>query len=399
LAHAEQYLCLLKQKMLGSSVFKNFVSRRKKIIIILLVAGLCFEAFRSLHSTDLDLTSKQSNCFCDKDHARRYNATNNTQTSATGNATLKFENDVVVFNKSCDNVPEKLEIRTPAPLPVNYVDFKLILPFIEPNLDPQKRKLYIVVVVNSAAKGENHRTLRQAIRETWGSTTKSQTGHGNTTHPWKLFFSLGIADNPTDHEANLKEAREHNDIIIGNFTASYRNLVIKTFMAHFWAVTKLSCDYVLKTDDDVYVRVPGLISWLVKSGSPKQFFGGMVALRYRIIRDPASDLYISEDQYPGIYWPLWCHGSYHVLSSDIIPRYIIYTYKRKPFQTDDAYLGVAALDLGIKVIQIPGFTIEDAHPRKFRSDKEMNESLAIGHKIAPDQMKTFHEYYKRYSLT
>jgi len=243
-------------------------------------------------------------------------------------------------------------------------------------------------VVNTAASGNDHRILRNTIRETWGKSIATR----NKT--WKVFFALGMVDNQNDNEANLQEALTYNDVIIGNFTDKYINLVIKTFMSHYWASTKLSCSYVLKTDDDVYVRIPGLIKWLVKSGSPQSLYGGYISPFHVVPRDPCSKWYISREQYSEHTWPPFCHGAYHVLSSNIIAKYLNYTHIRRPFHADDAYIGVASNDLGINAIQIPGFKVD--LEVKERTNWELITSFAIGHKLDSKTIIKYHHFYKTF---
>ena len=166
-------------------------------------------------------------------------------------------------------------------------------------------------------------------------------------------------------------------------------------MSHLWALTTLSCKYVLKTDDDVYVRVPRLISWLVKSGSPRSFYGGYISPYHEVARDPSSKWFITNEQYNQTNWPPFCHGAFHVLSSDIIPRYLKFTQIKKPFHTDDAYIGVASKELGINATQIPGFLIDS--PEKNRTDSEMIALLALGHRIDSNTMIKFYDFYESHT--
>lgn len=265
--------------------------------------------------------------------------------------------------------------------------FSLISPHIEPTLSCQDRNLYVVVMVNSAAGAAEHRIRRQTIRQTWRNSDIN-------IRKWRLFFSLGLS---TDIDQNLKsrqEAKENNDVIIGKFNDSYRNIPVKTFMGHWWAFNTLSCQYVLKTDDDVYVRVPKLSEWLSNLGSPQRFYGGHINKNPAVSRVPKNRWYISYEQYKEAFWPPFCHGAFHVLSIDLLPAYFYYTQVFKPFHTDDAYLGVLARDLGVQVIGIPGF-----NSYKIPStDCEFISAVAMGNSIEPHQMIGIHETYKKLAL-
>ncbi|KXJ29219.1 Beta-1,3-galactosyltransferase 5 [Exaiptasia diaphana] len=136
-------------------------------------------------------------------------------------------------NSSAGTLPK----RPPQTMPPLKNGFQLVFPHIEPKLSPENQILYLVVMVTSSAKGEDHRTLRKTIRLTWGDTKLSD----KNTPKWKMFFSLAISDKQQENEANEKEALEYNDVIIGNFTEKYQNLVMKVFMGHYWVINRLSC--------------------------------------------------------------------------------------------------------------------------------------------------------------
>lgn len=274
---------------------------------------------------------------------------------------------------------------------IDWPEFSLQLPFVEPKISPREKNIYLAVVVNSAASGDKYRGLRRAIRKTWGDS--SLFNYKNKT--WKLFFVLGLSENETEHEINLLESSQNNDIIIGNFTDHYKSVIIKTFMSHYWVTKKFpSCRYILKTDDDVYARIPKIIQWLEQAGAPDRLYGGYVGLAQRTVRDPKSKWFLTREQYEKKYWPPFCHGAFHVLSTDILPQFFNYTkFGRKPFHTDDAYIGVAANDLGIEARKLPGFNLQ--FTIKIRTACDLITSLTMGHKINASTMIKYYDFYTK----
>ncbi|KXJ08622.1 beta-1,3-galactosyltransferase 5 [Exaiptasia diaphana] len=268
--------------------------------------------------------------------------------------------------------------------PNGWTKFPLLLPQIEPNISCEERQLFMVVVVNSDANDIRHRDSRTAIRTTWGKPTS------NTPLKWRLFFSLGSSPDVATAMNNNHEALLHNDIIIGNFNDSYKNIIIKTFMSHFWVFSRFHCKYVLKTDDDVYVRVPWVYNWLNNVTMPRRrFYGGLIEYVANVFRTPGSKWYITEEQYKGEHWPPFAHGSFQVVSTDILPEYFNYTQFRMPFHADDAFFGVAARDLGIKVTDIPGFCFVVG-----AEECDLKTATAICHDISPTRIMSLHETYK-----
>ena len=140
--------------------------------------------------------------------------------------------------------------------PYPYVDFKLVFPSTVPVIKGS-RNIFLIVLVISAAKGEEYRQRRNIIRRTWGNLTSCEqvraTNNVNIRHlRWKLVFVLGKTGPETnDDKLNAEEAKQHNDLLIGNIDDNYVNLIIKCYMAQLWAST-FNAKYTMKADDNVY---------------------------------------------------------------------------------------------------------------------------------------------------
>lgn len=270
-------------------------------------------------------------------------------------------------------------------------NFSLILPFIEPELTIEERSLYMAVIVNTAAAGEKHRGLRSAIRSTWGKNLLKPTDQND--YNWKVFYVLGLAKNYGDNFQNRLEAKQHNDVLIGNFTDHYYNIATKTFMGHFWVLKRLKVRYVLKTDDDVYVRVPQTIQWLETQGSPGRFYGGYVERKkLDVIRDVTDKWYITREQYDGVIWPRYCHGAFHVLSDDAVSIIVDHSRHKKPPFTDDAYIAVIMLNASIPATPIPGYYVF----RNYKFDCDLLKVRATGHKLSARDIVNYHRFYENY---
>ncbi|XP_031560872.1 beta-1,3-galactosyltransferase 1-like [Actinia tenebrosa] len=263
--------------------------------------------------------------------------------------------------------------------------FPLVIPHVEPNISCEDRKLFIAVFVNSASADEQHLLRRMAIRKTWGASSEIQPR-------WRVFFALGISKNTAVDLKIRREALKYNDILIGNFTDTYKNVVIKTFMSHYWAYFRLNCEYILKADDDVYIRVPRLVEWLAGPAElPTRFYGGYLHEILTVVRDPRLQWYLPKEVYNETNFPPFSQGSFQVVSTDMLPSYFHYTqFIRKPFHTDDAYFGVMARDLGLSARQIPGFRFSLP-----KTDEELLAVIAFGHQVEVTGML---KYYLRYEL-
>ncbi|CAB4019367.1 beta-1,3-galactosyltransferase 5-like [Paramuricea clavata] len=249
-----------------------------------------------------------------------------------------------------------------------YVDFKLKYPEIQPKMADSK-DFFLVVLVNSGAKGDEYRRRRAKIRETWAS--KNTCEYANTMninikvkdlYKWILVFVLGKAGGEED-KRNTEEAKRHNDMIIGDIGDNYLNNILKFYMGQLWA-SLLGAKYTLKTDDDVYVRIPKVIEYLVSEKLPSHFYGG------------------------GTY-----RGSVVMRFPDLLGGLVNYVHIRKPFHTDDAYIGVAMRDLKVKVVHILSFVIENNMSARIntKDDCYILKVLAYGHSVSAGAMEHVHK--------
>lgn len=120
--------------------------------------------------------------------------------------------------------------------------------FLPTNISEFEGKKYIACFISSAP---NETTARNTIRHTWGKLLKP-------------IFILAKTESDNQIMQNaIQEAREYNDIIIEDFTDTYRNLTIKTAFAmkNFLKYFK-NADYFLKVDDDVLLDVERLYNYL-----------------------------------------------------------------------------------------------------------------------------------------
>ncbi|KAJ7378744.1 Beta-1,3-galactosyltransferase 2 [Desmophyllum pertusum] len=133
--------------------------------------------------------------------------------------------------------------------------FKLMTDIAAPRLS--FNGTYLLILVTSAPSHFQH---REAIRATWANRTSLQSRRQpfSSVDDWKIVFMLGKADANTNAVVE-QEASVFNDILLGEFQDSYKNLVIKTIMGLSWA-SRLNCTHVLKADDDVYIHIPRLIA-------------------------------------------------------------------------------------------------------------------------------------------
>ncbi|CAL1147087.1 unnamed protein product, partial [Cladocopium goreaui] len=142
--------------------------------------------------------------------------------------------------------------------------------------------------------------LRKVVRETWGKGLA-----GKAPSVVQRFF-VGKAAN-TSHALH-----DLDDVVELPVVESYRTLNIKALSMLSWAhKTYPNLQWLVRHDDDVYLRAPALLAQL-SSRPPIRYFWGMFDHGSSPVRDPSHQHYNSYEQFPKQEHPAW---------GDIFPPY------------------------------------------------------------------------------
>ena len=276
-----------------------------------------------------------------------------------------------------------------------FVDFKFVFPEIYPKVETTP-EIFMIILVNSGAKGEEFRKRREAIRETWGSHINCEYLRLMKDLRWLLVYVVGKAGPGTnDDESNKAEARQHNDMLIGNITDNYINNVVKFFMGQVWA-SRFNIKYTFKTDDDVYVRIPRVLEYLVNAKFPRPFYGGNTYPVTRVNREIGGKWTVSWKYFGEVDFPRFNLGAFFILSSDLLNRLFNYANIRKPFHTDDAYVGIAMRDFGVNITTIFSFAVRpdmNEFVRKAEDCKILGTD-GFGHNMDAESDRFLHDRLK-----
>jgi len=254
----------------------------------------------------------------------------------------------------------------------------LVFPQISTNIQ-------LIVLVCSTAK---HRDRRNLIRQSFGDCRNLQYMHKSTCH---LIFSLGQMHDEKMDENVIREAQEHNDIIICDLQESYVNITAKIICTYKWLSTvSANFDFMIKLDDDIYINVPGIVHYLSSLNSKKRFYGG-VTYQGKVPRSGRHNVpmrIFSRD-----YFPLYCKGANYVLSSDLLPALVNQMHTTPAFPVEDAYTGVLMEALGVPAISIRSFLHLDwMHWLvPFFSDCSLQYWIALGDGLSTEQLRQLHK--------
>ena len=272
------------------------------------------------------------------------------------------------------------------------------------------RLLFLVIIASSAA-GEIDKARRDAIRNTWGdchgkeltnklvgskliepSNTRGMDGEISKYNYCRVIFNVGLSKDTEQQKSVLRESSKHGDILIGNVIENYRNMTLKLRTGFTFAAGVLA-RYIVKADSDVYINLPKLAKLLANDADlPDTLYGGF-PYRGIVVRDATHRHFVQIEDYNGTYYPEFCKGSMVVLSGNIIPNLVTAFTHIKPFNIDDAYLGITLNKLSVPPIRINQFVQFQYLPvmLDFLHLCDFSWLIGVGDSLSPSQMKRVHE--------
>lgn len=198
--------------------------------------------------------------------------------------------------------------------------------------------LKVLVLITTAP---DHSEARSAIRQTWG--------HYNLRTDMAIAFVVGIGSEAGNKMVN-DESVLYGDMIQGNFIDSYDNLTLKTVSMMEWVHDYCSqTPFVLKTDDDMFINIPKLLSFISSHQNSKKTFFGRLAKKWRPIRKSSSKYYVSPVQYSANIFPDFTTGPAYLFTSDIVGDLYRKALETPYLKLEDVFTtGVVAQELKIK---------------------------------------------------
>ncbi|XP_060698648.1 beta-1,3-galactosyltransferase 5-like [Hemiscyllium ocellatum] len=216
---------------------------------------------------------------------------------------------------------------------------------------PSCRKGQVLLILVTSAQPNINR--RNTIRNTWA------LGWEDSAFPWQVVFLVGQAAG--EGAANLirSEQEVFQDLLVGNYLDTYRNLTLKVMHGLKWAVSTCQPLYILKTDDDCFVNTDRLPRFLVQDNPIRTglYAGSLFAPEKReVIRDPWSKWYVSWQDYGKERYPPYVSGVGYVLSLDAAAAILRVAAWVHPIPVEDAYVGILAEAAGIPALSSSRFT-------------------------------------------
>ncbi|XP_060071997.1 beta-1,3-galactosyltransferase 1-like [Ylistrum balloti] len=228
----------------------------------------------------------------------------------------------------------------------------------------------------------NNRLQRETIRKTWLTYAKNNSETSNIRYA----FLLGAPADSKMDKIVKEEFDIFRDILQEDFIDAYSNLTYKTMMAYKWASTKCKeAKFVMKTDDDMYVNIPNILT-TAKSHKEKlqTNVGGACHQMAKPIRDHRSKWYASKKSFPGSTYPGFCSGTGYVTSMNVASKVFEVSQHVPFFHLEDVYVALCIKKLGYKLLAIPGFNSGKVKPDPCTY---RGSTMKTSHYVSPDLME------------
>ncbi|KAI3825501.1 hypothetical protein L1987_06991 [Smallanthus sonchifolius] len=194
-----------------------------------------------------------------------------------------------------------------------------------------KRLLLLIGVFSSG----NNFKRRMALRRSWMQYEAVRSG------VVAVRFFIGLHKNKQVNFELWREAQAYQDIQLMPFVDYYSLLTLKTIAICIMGTKILPAKYVMKTDDDAFVRVDEILASL-KTKTSDGLLYGLVSLDSKPQRDKDNKWYISTEEWPNDSYPPWAHSPGYVISRDIA-KFIVRGHQErnlKLFKLEDVAVGI-----------------------------------------------------------
>ncbi|EYU28764.1 hypothetical protein ABFS82_12G101200 [Erythranthe guttata] len=210
---------------------------------------------------------------------------------------------------------------------------------------PSRRRLNLFVGIFSTA---NNFKRRMAVRRSWMQYPEVRSGQV------VVRFFVGLHKNQMVNEELWNEARTYEDIQLMPFVDYYSLITWKTIAICIFGTEVVSARFIMKTDDDAFVRVDEILNSLGRTNTTQGLLYGLINSDSEPHRNPDSKWFISPEEWPEDKYPPWAHGPGYVVSNDIA-KTVSKKHRKgrlKIFKLEDVAMGIWIADMKKKGLQV-----------------------------------------------
>ena len=185
---------------------------------------------------------------------------------------------------------------------------------------------------------------RRSIRETWGNQAKYfPTFKEKHNLTYEVYFNVGTGKDEETIEQMKQESRTNGDVLIVNREEDFYDLTRRVMASFQWSVQNCNYTYLFKVDDDIFINIPNVLSFLSNNTftySRSGIYAGDMNKNAHVNRDERSKYLVSYDEWPVETYPPYCSGGGFALSYKVIQKIIPFFDWINPYKIDDAYVGI-----------------------------------------------------------
>ncbi|GAB4859040.1 hypothetical protein Ancab_010508 [Ancistrocladus abbreviatus] len=199
---------------------------------------------------------------------------------------------------------------------------------------PPILKKRLVLLVGVFSTGNNFQR-RMALRRSWMQYYAVRSGEV------AVRFIIGFHKNTAVNVELWKEALSYGDIQLMPFLDYYSLISLKTIAICAMGTKILPAKYIMKTDDDAFVRIDELLSNLKGKPSGGLLYG-LISFQSSPHRDESNKWYVSHEEWPHEIYPPWAHGPGYIISRDIA-KFVAQGHQEKElklFKLEDVAMGI-----------------------------------------------------------
>lgn len=195
------------------------------------------------------------------------------------------------------------------------------LPSTHPSFSPQRvlemsaewkasplpnKSIRVFIGVLSAT---NHFAERMAVRKTWMQSPEIKS------LDVAVRFFVALNQRKEVNAVLKKEAAYFGDIVILPFLDRYELVVLKTIAICQYGVQNVTAAYIMKCDDDTFVRLDIVLKQIEAIAPEKSLYMGNLNLLHRPLRN--GKWAVSYEEWPEEVYPPYANGPAYIISSDI----------------------------------------------------------------------------------
>uniref|UniRef100_A0A0D9W0A8 Galectin domain-containing protein n=1 Tax=Leersia perrieri TaxID=77586 RepID=A0A0D9W0A8_9ORYZ len=179
----------------------------------------------------------------------------------------------------------------------------------------------------------NHFAERMAVRKSWMIDTRK------SSNVVARFF-VALNGKKEVNEALKKEAEFFGDIVIVPFMDNYDLVVLKTIAIAEYGVRVVPAKYIMKCDDDTFVRIDSVLDQVKKVQREQSMYVGNINYYHRPLR--SGKWAVSYEEWQEEVYPPYANGPGYVISSDIA-QYVVSEFDNQTlrlFKMEDVSMGM-----------------------------------------------------------